>query len=212
VSWHDLYGLAPGADEYMLLIDAERGTLLRVGALLGGEEFAFTNVEEVAFDKEVPSERFVLELSPGERVRTHAEVARQFANAVTLDEATRRASFTLWLPKSLRGWRIWVHYNGPNNDFDKPETVHLHYFDEQTGDQLSITETARNEHRGRSWEQVVRDGQEYRVWHDGGRPGMPTIVRFHKERTSIELQSGDFDREELFEIADSLMPATSSSP
>jgi hypothetical protein len=41
---------------------------------------------------------------------------------------------------------------------------------------------------------------------------MPTIIRFHEERTSIELQSGDLDREELFEIADSLMPATSPSP
>jgi hypothetical protein len=30
--------------------------------------------------------------------------------------------------------------------------------------------------------------------------------------TIIELQSGDFDREALFEIADPMMPATSPSP
>jgi outer membrane lipoprotein-sorting protein len=75
VSWHDLYGLAPGADEYMLLIDAERGILLRAGAVLNGKEFAFSNVEEVAFDEDLPSERFVLELAPGERVRTLEELA-----------------------------------------------------------------------------------------------------------------------------------------
>jgi hypothetical protein len=211
VSWHDLYGLAPGADEYVLLIDAERGTLLRAGALLDGKEFAFSNVEEIAFDEELPSERFVLELALGERVRTHEELAQKFPVGVTLDEAIRRASFTLWLPKWGHAWRVWAHYGRPNDVYTKPETVHLLYVHEQEG-QLNITETARDESRGKTWEQVVRDGQEYRVWHDGGRPGMPTIVRFHKERTSIELQSGDFDREELFEIADSLMPATSPSP
>jgi outer membrane lipoprotein-sorting protein len=212
VSWHDLYGLAPGADEYMLLIDAERGSLLRAGALLDGKEFAFSNVEEVAFDEELPSEPFVLERAPGERVRTREELAQQFVPVeVTLDEAIRRASFTLWLPKSRRAWRVRVLYGHPNDNFATPETVHLHYFHEKKG-QLSITETARDESRGRSWEQVVRDGQEYRVWHDSGRLRMPTIIRFHEERTSIELQSGDLDREELFEIADSLMPATSPSP
>jgi hypothetical protein len=121
-------------------------------------------------------------------------------------------------PRSLCGFPSGVTLgasghttDAPNDVYTKPETVHLLYVHEQEG-QLNITETARDESRGKTWEQVVRDGQEYRVWHDGGRPGMPTIVRFHKERTSIELQSGDFDREELFEIADSLMPATSPSP
>lgn len=211
VSWHDLYGLAPGADEYMLLIDAERGTVLRASALLDDKEFAFSNVEEVAFDEELSSERFVLELAPGERVRTHEELAQQFPVEVTLDEAIRRASFTLWLPKAHRAWRVRVRYGRPNDDHATPETVHLIYFHEKKG-QLTITQTARDESRGRSWEQVIRDGQDYRVWHDTGRPHMPTIIRFHKERTSIELQSGDLDREELFEIVDSLEPATSHSP
>jgi outer membrane lipoprotein-sorting protein len=210
VSWDDLYGLAPGADEYALLIDAERGMLLRAGALLDGKEFAVSNIDEVSFDEELPPERFVLELAPGERVRTKEELAQQFPTEVTLDEATRRASFTLWLPKSLRGWRVWVHYGRPNDVYAAPETVHLHYFHEKNG-QLSITERARDENRGRTWEQVARDGQEYRVWHDAGRPGMPTIIRFHKEQTSIELQSGDLDRAKLFEIVDSLEPATNNS-
>jgi hypothetical protein len=39
---------------------------------------------------------------------------------------------------------------------------------------------------------------------------MPTIVRFHKEGTSIELESGDLDRDELFEIARSLKAATNA--
>jgi len=217
VSWHDLYGLAPGADEYMLLIDAERGTLLRAGAQLDGEEFAYSDFEEVAFDEESPSDRFVLELAPGERVRTHEELAQQFSRArqfwveVTLDEAIRRAAFTLWIPEPRRAWRVWVRYRRPYDDYATPEAVDLHYVPERTS-QLIITETARDESRGESWGQIVHDGQEYRVWHDSRRPRLPTKIRFHKEQTSIELQSVDLDRDELFEIADSMIPAASSSP
>jgi hypothetical protein len=47
VFWHDLFGLAPGAEEYSLLIDAERGILLRAAALLRGEEFSVSEVEDI---------------------------------------------------------------------------------------------------------------------------------------------------------------------
>ncbi len=210
VFWHDLFGLAPGADEYMLLIDAERGILLRAAALLNGEEFAVSEVDEVAFDEELPPERFVLKLAPGERVRTHEDLAEHFPEEVTLEEAVLRASFTVWVPQIRRGWDSEVRYGRPSEDYPTPETVYLHYFSEKKG-QLSITETARDVKRGRSWEQVDRDGQEYRVWHDSGRPRMPTLVRIHKEGTSIELESSDLDRDELFEIANSLKPATNHS-
>ena len=205
VFWHDLFGLAPGADEYMLLVDAERGILLRAAALLDGEEFAVSEVGEVAFDGDVPPERFVLELAPGERVRTHEDLAERVPEKVALEEAVRRAPFVIWVPEMPRGWRADVRYGRPNEDYPTPETVYLHYFGEKKG-QLSIRETARDERRGRSWEQVEREDQEYRVWHESRRPRMPTIVRFHKEGTSIELESGDLDRAELFEIARSLKP------
>jgi hypothetical protein len=202
VFWHDLFGLAPGADEYMLLIDAERGILLRAAALLDGDE--------VAFDEDLPPERFVLELAPGERIRTHEDLAEHIPEKVTLEEAVRRAPFTVWVPQMRRGWRPEVRYGRPNEDYPTPETVYLHYFNEKKG-QLSIREMALEEKRGRNWERVDREGQEYRVWHESRRARMPTLVRFHKEGTSIELESGDLDRDELFEIASSLKPATNPS-
>ncbi len=210
VFWHDPFGLAPGADEYMLLIDAERGILLRAAALLDGDEFAVSEIDEVAFDEDLPPERFVLELAPGERVRTHEDLAEQFPEEVTLEEAVRRAPFTVWIPQMRRGWHAEVRYGRPNEDYPTPETVYLHYFNEKKG-QLSITETARDEKRGRSWERVDHEGQEYRVWHESRWPRIPTLVRFHKEGTSIEFESGDLDRDELFEIASSLKPVTNPS-
>jgi hypothetical protein len=194
----------------MLLIDADRGILLRAAALLDGEEFAVSEVDEVAFDEELPPERFVLELALGERVRAHEDLAEHFPEEVTLAEAVGRAPFTVWVPRMRRGWRSEVRYGRPGEDYPTPETVYLHYFSEKNG-QLSIRETARDEKRGRSWEQVDRDGQEYSVWHDSRRARMPTLVRLHKEGTSIELESGDLDRDELFEIASSLNPATNPS-
>jgi len=215
--WHDLYGLAPGADEYSLLIDADRGTLLRAGALLDGTEFAFSDVEEISFDEDLPPDRFVLELAPGERVRTHEELAQQFSHAqpfwveVTLAEAIRRASFILWVTEPRRAWRVWARYRHPHDDYSTPEAVQLVDSHMQKA-QLTITETPRDETRGSSWGLIRRDGREYRVWHDNRRPRLPTKVRFHKERTSIELQAWDLDRDQLFEIADSMIPAASPSP
>jgi outer membrane lipoprotein-sorting protein len=206
VFWHDLFGLAPGADEYALLIDAERGILLRAAALLEGDEFSVSEVEEVAFDEDLPPDLFVLELARGERVRTHEDLAQDFPDEVTLEEAVRRASFTVWVPQVRRGWQSEVvHYGRGSEDYPTPETVDLHYFGKKG--QLSIHETARDEKRGRNWEPVSRDGHEYRVWNESERPHMPTLVRLHKGDTSIEFQSGEVGRDELLKIASSLEPA-----
>ena len=48
-----------GADDYELLVDAERGVLLRSAARTGGKEFQVTEVLEVAFDEEISEDIFV---------------------------------------------------------------------------------------------------------------------------------------------------------
>jgi len=212
VSWHDLFGLAPGADRYELLVDAERGILLRAEALLEGTTLAWSEVVEVAFDEQLPPEVFVLKPAPGERVRTPEELAQDFPDDVTLDEAARRASFTVWAPRKMgRGWEINVRYaRGEPGPLDR-ETVMLHYRHEKQG-QLGINETARDEKRGASWELVERGGEAFRVWQRPDRRRMPTIVRFHKGDTSIELQSDDFELERLLEFARSFAPVSGERP
>jgi hypothetical protein len=46
------------ADEYELLIDKERGILLRYAAKLAGEEFAVASVDQVIFDEPIPERIF----------------------------------------------------------------------------------------------------------------------------------------------------------
>jgi hypothetical protein len=53
-----------GATDYLLMVDAEVGTILRVAARLEGREFRVAEVTEVAYDEEFPDDTFRLEL-PG---------------------------------------------------------------------------------------------------------------------------------------------------
>ena len=47
------------ADEYRLLVDKEYGILLRYAAVIDGEEYAVSSVEEVIYDQPIPPETFV---------------------------------------------------------------------------------------------------------------------------------------------------------
>ncbi len=46
------------ADEYELLVDKERGILLRYSAKLDGQEYAVASAESITFDKPIPKEIF----------------------------------------------------------------------------------------------------------------------------------------------------------
>ena len=52
------FWLLPGTDRYRLVLDAERGTLLRAECFFEGELIAVEEAVEVAFDEELPDELF----------------------------------------------------------------------------------------------------------------------------------------------------------
>ena len=49
-----------GADEYEVVVDAERGVLLRCASRLGGKDFDALEVEEIHFDERFPKDTFAL--------------------------------------------------------------------------------------------------------------------------------------------------------
>lgn len=61
--------LWPGAEAYDLLVDAERGVLLRFAARQGDAVYAATEFVELAFEEEFPADIFTLVLPSGVRVR-----------------------------------------------------------------------------------------------------------------------------------------------
>jgi hypothetical protein len=60
-----LYGLGVGADEYELLVDAERGFLVRVEARLEGQPFRVVEITELTVNEPIPPDTFVPEPSDG---------------------------------------------------------------------------------------------------------------------------------------------------
>ena len=61
--------LWPGADEYDLLVDADRGILLRSVARLGGVAFAGNEFLDVTFDEDLPPDLFTFRPPAGVKLR-----------------------------------------------------------------------------------------------------------------------------------------------
>jgi hypothetical protein len=53
------FGMTPGADSYRLVVDAERGFLLRAEAVLNGEVIAIEEAEAIVLDARLPDDVFV---------------------------------------------------------------------------------------------------------------------------------------------------------
>ena len=83
--------LWPGADEYELRVDAQRGALLRAAARTDGEEFAFKEITNVVFDEALPDELFRFKPSPGVKVRVVGAGPSLFPKA----------------PFRRKRWRFW---------------------------------------------------------------------------------------------------------
>ncbi|MEJ7790775.1 MAG: hypothetical protein WKF65_02245 [Gaiellaceae bacterium] len=53
----------------------------------------------------------------GERVRSTAEMNVPMMEAVTVDEAARRAGFPVWVPATVEpGWELQVHHTRAHDD------------------------------------------------------------------------------------------------
>lgn len=208
VYWDDTEGgLSPGADEYELFVDAERGILLRAAAFLEGEEFATTELLEVAFDESFSPETFTFVPPAGEPVRTPADLERLAPRPVTIDEAASLAPFPVWIP-ARRSEDASIHATfWPAEEEDKTGprvTIWCPSFGPAPS--FSIDETgARDEGEPSSaWERIQRAGQQLLVW-PGGAGGQPTHVRLERGGTIIDLSSSDDDLEALLELAVSLV-------
>lgn len=59
----------PGADEYRLIVDVERGVLLHLGAAVNGRTIAIDEFEEILFDRPLPAGTFALDAPPEVTIR-----------------------------------------------------------------------------------------------------------------------------------------------
>jgi hypothetical protein len=118
-----------GASELELVADAERGVLLRLEARVEGGPFLVIELVEVHFDEVFADDVFVFQPPPGEEVRPHGELPAM-PEAMSLEEAARRAPFTVLAPRRLpAGWGVnAIHVAGRDRPPTKP-SVMLHLVD-----------------------------------------------------------------------------------
>jgi hypothetical protein len=197
--------LPPGADEYELLVDRDRGVVLRLAGLLDGTEFSVLELVEVAFDENLPPETFVFEPPEGEELRSPLEPT---ADHVTIEEAARRASFAVFAPADLGDgrWQMHVAYVAPRAKPQLQEAVYISCHRTDGRHSLSLTERPSGSEpewtsSGYELTEVVRDGRHLDLYRPPGRGEGELAVVHERDGTLLELTSGDLDEETLVDLA-----------
>lgn len=198
-----------------LLVDRERGVVLKVAFFLDDDEFSGSSFTEIAFDEQFPGEVFVFEPPPGEEVRP-PDLVR--SHGYTLAEAAGAASFTVFKLRDLPegDWRLHIHYSEKRERPPIPEMVHLAYQRADATEHISLSQRRVRE-GGFGWsgyrpegpelEEIERAGRNYTVCKRYPEYDVPASVVFEREGTAIQLSSSEVDEETLLVMAESLEPA-----
>ncbi len=203
--------LPDGADDFQLLVDAERGILLRLEARLDGEPFMISEVVEVHFDETLPDEVFVFHPPPGEQVRSRRDLYAP-PEGVSVEEAARRAPFSVLAPRRLpEGGKLSVLYT-PGRDRPAAEPGVLMNLKDPTGlHELRIIQQAEPLPDSLDWVEVEGDGEPVFVWEPTGRLNSEIEAKLQRQGTYARL-TGNLDRTTLVEIAQSLHAAPPEIP
>jgi hypothetical protein len=122
------HGLGPGADEYALLVDAERGVLLRSEARIGSEPFGTIEMEAVAFDEELGEDTFAL---PTDRDIEPTTSSR----SVSLADLPDAVPFTVLVPEHPPFGVDDVTIHPPDRRHAMPEQVHIGFASDFFGEE-----------------------------------------------------------------------------
>jgi outer membrane lipoprotein-sorting protein len=203
--------LPGGADDYELVVDHVRGVLLRLEARIDGAAFSIVELVETHFDETFADDVFVFRPPPGERIRPHGEMFPP-VEAMTLEEAARRAPFTVLAPHRIpQGWQLNVLISPERDRPPAPAGVVMHIVDPAHRHQLRIMQGAEPIQDALEWVPVDFAGQRFLV-HEAKGPFHGHIeVRLERHGTHARL-TGDIERSQLLEIAQSLQPAPRELP
>jgi outer membrane lipoprotein-sorting protein len=201
-----VHGIGSGAEEYTLLVDAERGVLLRTEARLHGRPFLVLEMDQVAFDEELPAETFALTPPGGEEFEA---VPR--SRSLLLEDLPAAVGFVVLVPERAPDEAdvdVMIEAALPRYGVPEHACITYHTFNrETTPTSLALRESA-----------APMPMAEETEWRDVG--GMvvaedphtepPTIrVRLEMQGTHVELSSRDLAAEKLLDMGRSLVPLPS---
>jgi outer membrane lipoprotein-sorting protein len=197
-----LHGIGSGAEEYELLVDAERGVLLRTVARLHGRPFLILEMDEVAFDEELPADTFTLVPPTGV-----AFEALPRTRSLLLEELPGAVGFTVLVPeRALDDAQVDVTIEPALPRYGVPEYADITYATfprDASPTSLSLRESA--EPMPMPEETKWRDIEGLMVGEDR-HTSPPTIrVRLEVRGTHVELSSPDVSVEQLFRMVRSLV-------
>ena len=195
--------LPEGAEEFELLVDVERGILLRVEARLDDGPFMVLELMELYFDETFSDDVFVFQPPPGEEVRSHRDVYPP-AEGMSVEEAVRRAPFTVLAPRRIpEGWELNVLYvPGRDRPLVAPSVV-MHLKDPTGLHHLRILEQTEALEDSLEWVAEDVQGERIFVWEPKGRLDGEIEAKLERHGTHARL-TGNLDRSTFLEIARSL--------
>jgi len=190
---HFLPGLPVGSDDCELVVDTERGTLLRVVGLFDGETAVDIQIVEIAYDVPIAPETFVFEPPPGETLEDVTAEPR--IRHRPIEEIARDASFTVFVATGLdEPWRLHATHV-PRRRAQPVEHVYLHYFRDDAAHSFQIDERATDGTSEQDVEAIDATDE---------RP--QARVRLTRAGTSVEISSDNLALEQLLDLADGLRP------
>jgi outer membrane lipoprotein-sorting protein len=202
-------------DHHDLIIDAERGVILRDIGFINDFQFWLTDVEKVSFDPLFGDQIFTLEPPPG------VELKRSLyprPRSVSIEEAAGLAPFRVFMPTFVpEGAHTEVMFQ-PGQDrpsVDPRVTVQYSGADERSS--IMVSESATASLWGgvasiEGWEEVV-EADSTLLFNERSLFQAEKAVRIDRDGTTIFIHGGpdrsgllEIDREVLFQIARSLVP------
>jgi outer membrane lipoprotein-sorting protein len=211
-------GPYPFGDHHELIVDAERGIVLRDTGIIEGRPFWLTDIESIALDESLPDNTFVFEPPPGVELRTTMYPKQR---RVSIEEAAKLVSFLVFMPTFVpAGTSSEVIFQPAQDRPPMNASVSIQYTgpDERSSIVVTEHETATLWEPLRSTEgwEVIEDAGGTFLFQDQSRFQAETAVRVDREGTTVFIHGGpdrpqrlDLDREVLFEIARSLSPVRS---
>jgi hypothetical protein len=208
-----LQALGRGGDELLLEVDRERGSLLRVEALRGGQPFRISEAVRIEFDEPIPPEKFVFE--PPEGVPVEPMSVLHGRHNISIAEAIDAAPFPVYvLDRVPAEWSLMVNFQPGRERMRMKPTVTLLYRSGDAAADLAVSESAAGDELelhhfpppAPEWEDIERGGIAMKVLRSA--PQWPhTTVALIRDGTQVTLTSHRLSTEAMLEAATRLVPA-----
>ncbi|MBA3552552.1 MAG: hypothetical protein H0W27_06750 [Actinobacteria bacterium] len=195
-----LHGIGSG-DDYELIVDAERGILLRSEARLRDRPVRVLEMRDVSFDEDLPEATF--ELAPPTRAAFETMMSDR---SLLLEELPGAVPFTVFVPQRPSADQVEVWMTPERSRGRVPQSVQIAYTssDASRRGSLSLLESAQPMPPldWVSW----REKDEVMVGEDRRMDPALRMLRLQREGTHVELTSHDLSFDEMIDLARSLVP------